>query len=286
METVQQLIPLLITLSLGGMGAAIGMNAKLGELLSLFRQPTLLLRALLAVDVIVPIAAALLIWLFPLTPLVKVGIMVMAVSPAPAMLPRREAKAGAGATYRYALYTALILLAAVTVPVTVHILSRAYDVDVPLGPFAVLRRVTSEAIVPLGLGFLVRRLLPRLAERLGPVLENVATALLVIAALPLVVAVWPHMIALIGNGTVVAMAIVAAIALSAGHLLGGPDASRRGALAMAAATRHPGIALMVAGAAGEKQAIAAILEFVLVAAIVTILYQIWLKRAPPAAVPA
>jgi BASS family bile acid:Na+ symporter len=133
------------------------------------------------------------------------------------------------------------------------------------------------------LGLLVRRFMPGLAERIGPILGKLATALLVIAALPLVVALGPQMMALVGNGTVAAMALVAAIALAAGHLLGGPERGERGALAMAAATRHPGIALMVAGAAGEKQAIAAILEFVLVAAIVRIPYQIWLKRRGPAA---
>jgi BASS family bile acid:Na+ symporter len=84
--------------------------------------------------------------------------------------------------------------------------------------------------------------------------------------------------ALIGNGTLLAMALVSGIALVAGHLLGGPNLSDRGALAVAAATRHPGIALMIAGAAGRKEATPAIVAFVLVSCLVTIPYQMWMKR--------
>jgi BASS family bile acid:Na+ symporter len=92
------------------------------------------------------------------------------------------------------------------------------------------------------------------------------------------------------------MALVCAIALAAGHLLGGPEPENRVALAMLAATRHPGIAMMIVGASGvtglqQQRVVGAIVAFLLVGLLVAIPYQLWLKRrrkphAPAGAVPA
>jgi BASS family bile acid:Na+ symporter len=75
------------------------------------------------------------------------------------------------------------------------------------------------------------------------------------------------------------MALVSAVALLGGHLLGGPTLGGRGSLAMASAVRHPGLAMMIAGAnTTDKHATAAILGFLLVGLVVAIPYQLWIKR--------
>ncbi len=134
-------------------------------------------------------------------------------------------------------------------------------------------------ILPLLAGVLFHRFAPATAERLSPLVRKAAMALLVVVVIPLVVIIWPDIQALIGNGTVIAMALTAAIALAAGHLLGGPTVGDRGALALTAATRHPGIALMIAKSVDSDRSVtAAVLLFMLVGIIVAIPYQMWLKR--------
>jgi BASS family bile acid:Na+ symporter len=275
---IQPLIGPVVTVSLIALIAALGMNATFGELVSLFRQPVRLLKALIAVNVVAPTAAAIIIGLFPLTPLVQLGIVVMAVSPVPPFVPGKALKAGGDKSYTLGLYTALSLLAVIIVPVTVAILSKAYGVDVPLPPLAVLRIVVISVILPLAIGLGVRRFWPALAELLAPVLGKLAMLVLLIVVVLLLIVLWPRIMGLIGNGTVVAMALVSAIALAAGHLLGGPSLGDRGALAVSAATRHPGIALTIANAAGHREATPAIIAFVLVSCLVTIPYQMWMKR--------
>jgi BASS family bile acid:Na+ symporter len=275
---LQQLIGLIVTLSLVGMIAALGMDTTLGDLVSLFRQPVRLLKAVLAVNVVAPVAAAIIIGLFPLTPLVRTGIILMAVSPVPPFVPGKALKAGGDKNYALSLYTALSLLAVIIVPATVEILSRVYGVSVPLSPLAVLRSVFMSVILPLALGVAVHHFWPAQAQRIAPVLSKLVSLVLLVVVVLLVVLIWPKIMALIGNGTVLAMVLVAAIALLAGHLLGGPSLGERGALAIAAATRHPGIALMIASAAGRKEATPAIVAFVLAGCLVTIPYQMWMKR--------
>ena len=58
MEALKQILPLLLTLSLAGLVMTVGLKAGHGDLLYVLRRPGLLIRAILAVEVIPPIAAA------------------------------------------------------------------------------------------------------------------------------------------------------------------------------------------------------------------------------------
>jgi BASS family bile acid:Na+ symporter len=289
MDTLLDLIRLAMAVSLIGMGVDLGLNATLGELAYVFRRPALLLRALLAVNVLVPIAAIVMVSLFPLNPGVRGGILVMAVSSVPPMAPGKALKAGGGRPYTYGLYAAVVLMAVIVVPVSVALVSRLYGVEIRLGALPVLRQVLATVIAPVAAGLIVRRLAPRFAERIAPILGALASLLLLAVLVPIVVVAWPTIMALIGNGTVLAMLLVGAIALAAGHLLGGPEPENRVALAMMAATRHPGIAMMIVAASGvgrsaEERIFGAIVAFLLVGMIVTIPYRLWLRRRrkPPA----
>jgi BASS family bile acid:Na+ symporter len=283
MEALRDILLLAILVSLIAMEVDLGLNATLDDLLYVLRRPRLLAKALLAVSVIVPVGAAILVALFPLTPVARGGIILMAVSSVPPMAPERSLKAGGEKCYTYGLYTALVLLSVLIVPLSVEIMSGIYGVDVPLRPRQVLIEVVERVLLPVAVGFLIRRFAPDFARRLAPFVGRFATWLLLLALVPLLVALWPAILGLIGNGTILAMALVIAVALAGGHLLGGPQPENRGALAMMAATRHPGIALMIAGAAGyrDKHVTAAIVAVVLVGMLVAIPYQRWLKRRTP-----
>lgn len=289
METLQSLVPIVVLLSLIGMGVDLGLNAALDDLSCVLRRPALLLKAVVAVYVIVPIAAAVMIELFPLTPVARGGIMLMAVSSVPPLAPGKSMKAGGERAYTFGLYIAIVLLSVILVPMTVAIESRAYGVDIPLKPMPVLLQVLLRVALPVGAGLAIRQFAPRLAERATPLIGRLATILLQIALIPLVISVWPAIMRLVGNGTLAAMALVAFLAIVGGHLLGGPEPDRRIALATMASTRHPGVALLIAGAAGmQNQLTAAIVAVLLVGIVVGLLYRVWLRRRqkPPAAAPA
>ena len=71
----------------------------------------------------------------------------------------------------------------------------------------------------------------------------------------------PDMRRLLGGGTLAAVLAMILAGLVTGYLLGGPVKEHRAALALAAATRHPGVALGVVAAAfpGQRLALAAVL---------------------------
>lgn len=65
-------------------------------------------------------------------------------------------------------------------------------------------------------------------------------------------------------------------AILTGHLLGGPDPSDRTSLAVACASRHIGLALLIAANARREQTLALVVAYLLTSALVSIPY-IWLR---------
>jgi BASS family bile acid:Na+ symporter len=279
METIRLLLPFIIAGSLGALIVAVGLQATLDDLLYLFRRPILLLKAIVSVNVLVPLAAVIIVSFLPLEPAVKAGIILMSISPVPPLVPGGALKAGAERSYLFGLYFALVAVSLVLVPATVAVLGRVYAVEASLPMGALLRTVLLGVLAPLAIGLAVRRFAPAFAERAAPILRRVAMVLLVLVVLPILIKLWPTLMSFIGNGTLFAMIAICLVGLTAGHLLGGPELPNRAALAVSSATRHPGIALMIAGINFDDKAItAAIILFMLTQVATAIPYKLWVKR--------
>jgi BASS family bile acid:Na+ symporter len=283
MDALRTLIPLLIAVSLAGLVLAVGLNAGRGDLLYVLRRPAQLLKAILAVIVIPPAAAALIVGaMTSLTPVVKAGIMLMAISPVPPLVPGKEISIGGRKEYAYGLYAAMSLLTIVSVPAVLAVTTTLFGRNDSVSVASIARIVGFGVLLPLGIGVLIREIAPVFAARIWRLVYQISMLLVLLAFAPVLVQAWPALIELIGNGTVLAMAAVTLIALIGGHLLGGPDRRDRAALATVAAVRHPGIAISIASASfHDPRVSAAVLLFMLVGLAATTPYTMWVKRDRP-----
>jgi BASS family bile acid:Na+ symporter len=258
---------------------AIGLDATVDDLFHILQRPRLLIRGVLSVNVIVPIAAGLLTALFPQPPAVKAGILLMAISAIPPTLPKDELEAGAPRAYAYGLYLALALLTVAVVPLAVRIAGHVYGVEARLPIETAALKVGLYVILPLAFGLWVRQQAPRLASRIARRIWKLSMLLLVIGEAPVLVTTWPIMLSLLGSGAVTLMALLTVVSLAAGHLLGGPHPGKRGALALASATRHPAIATTLAHAyIGDPQTLATILLYLIVSMLIAEPYKTWIRR--------
>src|SRR3954469_19983362 len=279
MEALRQILPLVLSGSVMLLVAALGLTATGADALYLFKRPGRLLAAVAAIEVVVPLAAVLLVVVLPLAPPVKLGIVLMAISPVPPMVPAKQLKLGGRTPYVCGLYVAVSLLSIVLVPLILAVLSAVFAHDVWVSPWVIARAVLISVLLPLAVGMTVHRLSPRLAERAAPVVSKLATLFLWLAFGLVLIAVWPAMRVLLGNGTALAIAAVAGVGLLAGHLLGGPGREDRAALAGASATRHPGIALLIGRTTFPTQSLAPVLLlFLLVGLLAAIPYQVWIRK--------
>jgi BASS family bile acid:Na+ symporter len=106
---------ILLKVAVAGIILAIGMDSTLKDVTYLWRRPGLLLRSVLAMYVLVPLAALALVKVVALTPAVEIGLLVLAVSAGAPMLPRRLLNIGDGA-YIFSLVVTSSLLAILLVP--------------------------------------------------------------------------------------------------------------------------------------------------------------------------
>ena len=273
-----QLFQLAITASILLLVFALGMRATFADATSFFRElflpPHSLVRALLAMNLVVPIIAASVASAFDLKQAVKVALVAMAIAPVPPILPGTQLKSGARASYVYGLLVAVSLTAIVTIPLTIAVLAWLFGRELRIGFADLAKPIGVTIFLPLVAGLTFRSLAPAFAERAAPWVSRLGTALLVAGFVPFVVPVWPVIVALVGNGTILAIAAVVVAAIAVGHGLGGPDPGERTALGIASAMRHPGVALTIARVNFPDNNLVpgAIMLFVVVGAIATTLY--------------
>jgi BASS family bile acid:Na+ symporter len=281
------LIPLAISLSMGLIVLALGLHASVQDATSLFRQPGLLARSILAMNVIMVAVAVVIALLFDLHPAIKIALGALALSPVPPILPNKQVKAGGATSYVAGLLAATAVCAIVLVPVGIELLNHVFGLanHVPAGRIASV--VFVGVILPLAIGMALRHFAPDFAETIARPVSLFATLLLVAAFLPVLVGIWPLLLSMVGNGTLIVLVLFALIGVAVGHWLGGPDPDDRTVLALATSARHPGVAMAIAAATfpNEKAVIAVVFWHLVVSAVVCIPYVNWRKRMHAAAAP-
>lgn len=247
---------------------AIGLGSTPADLGYLWRRPALLARSLLAMVVLVPAAALLMVALLPLSTGVKAALLVLAVSAGAPLLPRKLGAVGASG-YVFSLVVTSSLLAIVLVPAWAALVGRHLGVEIELDPLTVAGVLAKSFLLPLAAGFVLRFAILARADRAAARLMVGAGVVLTIAALALLALHWDLLATVRWQGFAALTALLA-IALAIGHALGGPEPADRTALAIACATRHVGIAVLVASAFPGPRTMVLIGAYLVSSAIVTL----------------
>jgi len=287
--SLAQLIVIVLQVSIGLVVFCLALRAERGDLGYLLRHPSLLVRSVLSMNVLMPLFALAAAVLFKLRFEVEVALVLLALSPVPPVLPGKQGKAGGNVSYAVGLLMMSALLSIVLVPLSVTLIGRAMG-RTDLVPMALVAKTVGLSVVgPLVLGVLVRMMAPTFAQKAAGPLSKVGTILVLVAFLPVLVSQWPAIAAQVGDFTLVAIVLFTVAGLVVGHLLGGPAPADRTVLALATANRHPGVALAVASAvaAPENRGIlsAAVFLAFLAGAIVVAPYVKWRKKGAAAAAP-
>jgi BASS family bile acid:Na+ symporter len=276
----QELVKLGLQASIFLTVLGVGLDATWQDATHLLRKPGLLARSLLAMFVLMPLLCVAVALLTHLPPAIKVALVALAISPVPPFVTKKELMAGGHGAYVVSLVSLSAVLSIVLVPLITSLFAQWFDRPAQVPPGKVAQIVLMTILVPLFVGILLRTMLGERAGKLARPVGLIGLALLVVAVVPLLIRLWPLISAFIGDGTVLSLAAIALVATFIGHLLGGPDNWDRTVLALSTSARHPAVAITVATSAYPegKQALGAVLLYVLVVTLVTIPYVIWCKR--------
>ena len=276
-----KLIGLGLNLSLALMIFAVVLRAGLAHTRVALQSPGLLARSLVAMYVVMPVIAVLVAMAFELSHAVEVALILVALSPVPPVLPGKQMKAGGSASFVLGLLVVAAVASIVVVPAGVAIIGALVGRDLAV-PFGVTTKVVlTSLLIPVGAGLLVSRLAPGFAARAAKPLSIIALVLLLATFLPILYVARHLLLEQVGNYTLLAIVLFSVAGLVVGHVLGGPRAEDRTALALATATRHPGVALAIHHSLSpdDKGTAAAVVMYLLVGSIAAAPYVAWRKRS-------
>jgi predicted Na+-dependent transporter len=262
-----------------------GLEINREQLIAALRDVGLLVRALLANFIIVPIFGVVIVRLFHLEGDVAVGFLLMAIAAGVPFLVRAAGRQPGGSLgFAAALAFILPAVSIVTIPVTARfVLPPDAQQHVPAVQLVITLVIFQ--LVPLLIGILVADRAPALAGKL----QRPITLVFFIAVLGLLVILGPSIVkavtAVYGSRGMLAMLVIVVLSVATGWLLGGPAAANRRTLSIATALRNIGTCAVIATASFPNTLVGpTVLTYLLVQFVVTIIFRIYFGRtAAPAA---
>lgn len=270
--TLMRLLQLCVTALI----LAIGMQSTVDDLTYLWRRPRLLTKAMLAMYVFVPLAAVGLVRLLPLPFGLKVAVVVVAISAGAPLVPRKLMPLSNDG-YVFSVIATSSLFAIVTVPLWLIALSTLSGATPEVSPAEVGRLLGRAFLLPLAVGMGLRMLAPEFAEKLADILLKVGGIVLTLGGVVLLVLGWP-LLREAGWISLIVLGLLTALSLAIGHLMGGPDEENRTALAISCATRHLGVAVLVAAAVPGERTSVLVVAYLVASILVSIPYIHWRKK--------
>lgn len=249
------------------------------QLAAALKRRNMLAAIVFGVMVPLPILAVGLVKILNLEGPVRLGIVLMSISPGAPLALRRAIDAGGHARFAPALHLAIVLLAVVTVPASIAILNAVFGVAFDVSAFDVGRQVFFSQLLPIGIGALIFAFRPRLAARIEPPLAKISNLLFVALVLACVYFLGGPLMRIGWMPTLAGMGLTV-LALAIGSACAGRDADARSPAAVAAAMRNPGLALLIASLNNSDPAVAAVVfGYALGAAVIVSAYVAWQIRA-------
>jgi predicted Na+-dependent transporter len=243
---------------------SMGMSLTIPMIMQPLKNARLVLMALIANFVFVPLLAYIINAVFPLDEALKIGLIVLATAAGAPFIPKLAQGAKGNIPFSVGLMVLLMVVTVFYVPIVLPLLLPGVEVD----PWAIAQSLIVSMLVPLSIGLLVKSHSPDTAAEYVPVMtkaSSLAIVLLLVVGVGLNI---PKVLALIGTGGIGALVIFIVGSFLFGFVLGTRDPSIRSVMGLGAAQRNMAAAFMVAGQnfGGDT------MSFVLVGAILCLLF--------------
>jgi BASS family bile acid:Na+ symporter len=264
--TVDQIINLLVTVTLIEMMVAVGLGVTFADLARVVRDWRLVIRGALANYVCVPAATVGLLLLMKPHPAVAAGFLILAVCPGAPYGPPITAVANGNVCVAAGLMVILAGSSAVLAPILLRYLLplMAGSESTQLDSTRLVLTLLATQLLPLSIGVAIRRWRPTLADRLHwP--ANVVSKLLNACLLATILILHFQLLTEIRPRGIAAMISLLTVSIAAGWLFSRADLDARKAMAITTALRNVGVGLVIAsGMFSGTAAVTAVVAFGLV----------------------
>ena len=270
--TIEFLITRAAKLTLFALMLGMGLNLTIRQVMYLWFKPGLLIRTLFASFVLVPIVAIIVAQSFPLSAPVRIGIMLMAITPGAPLIYQKVSKMKWNTALAASYQVTVSFLIIVFLPFITVLFSYLYPNEGVVTPLHVFKQVLSVQFIPLAIGLSFRAGIPDLADDLQEFVTRIGNGMFLALAIVILV---KGLDAVLEAGIIpiLAITLIAIASLAIGHFLGGHDLDTRATLAIANTTRNAGLALVISVLNFTKaEILPTVIVYALISAFAVVIY--------------
>jgi BASS family bile acid:Na+ symporter len=243
---------------------AMGLSLSMVQILQPLKNLRLVLLALVANFLLVPLLAYAITLVIPLDQSLQIGLIVLATAAGAPFLPKLVQGAKGNVAFSVGLMVLLMVVTIIYVPIVLPLLLAGVQVN----PWDIAQSLIVLMLIPLAIGLLIKSHSPESAVRWQPVMNKIsglAILILLVVGLGLNIS---NILSLIGTGGILALLIFIVGSLAIGLLLGGRDAGVRSVMGLGTAQRNVSAAIVVAA---QNFTEGNTMSFILVASILLLL---------------
>lgn len=221
---------------------SVGFRYTIQEIITPLRNVRLVIGALVANFVLVPILAYAIMAVFSIGEAREIGLLLVACAAGAPFLVKLAQMAGADLAIASGVLVLLLVITVPYMPIVVPLIAPEADVSAA----AIARPLILTMLLPLVVGLIAGRVVPALTSRLLPVLGIVANVALIALLVSTVAANLEEILSVFGTGAILAAILFIAGAFVIGYFLGITGRGTREELALGTAQRNIAAATVVA----------------------------------------
>jgi len=221
---------------------AMSLSLSVTQMTQPLKNIRLVILALLANFVLVPLLAFAIIKIIPLDQSLQIGVILLATAAGAPFIPKLVQGAKGNVAYAVGLMFLIMVVTIFYLPFILPVLLPGVEVN----PWDIAKSLIVTMLVPLVIGMLIKSHSPDVADHWAPVMQKISSLsilILLVVGLGLNIS---NIIGFIGTRGIGAMVILILGALLIGLLFGGRDPGVRSALGLSTANRNGAAALLVA----------------------------------------
>jgi BASS family bile acid:Na+ symporter len=243
MEVLEVLAQLSMLVFVIGSMASMGLSLTVQEILAPLKNKRLVMLALVANFVLVPLVAYIITLVLPLADPLRIGLILLATAAGAPFLPKLAEVAKGSAAFAVGLMVLLMVVTVVYLPFVLPLLLGGVEVN----PFDIARSLVVLMLIPLSIGLFVKARYPDVAGNVQPTFGQASSiAILVLTVLGLVLN-FEDMVGLVGSWGLLAGLIFILASAAIGYALGGRKRPIKTVMGLGTGQRNISAALVVAG---------------------------------------
>ena len=221
---------------------AMSLSLSVQQMTQPLKNVRLVIMALLANFVLVPLLAFVITKVIPLDQSLQIGVILLGTAAGAPFIPKLVQGAKGNVAYAVGLMFLIMVVTIFYLPFILPLLLPGVEVN----PWDIAKSLIVTMLIPLIIGMLIKSHSPDVADHWAPVMNKISSLsilILLVVGLGLNIS---NILGFIGTRGIGAMALLILGSLLIGMLLGGRDAGIRTAMGLSTANRNGAAALLVA----------------------------------------